>query len=69
MNYQDIFIWLIVFKIFKKLGRRKLLIEGIIIEVESYMGFLKKIIQLRVLFKKYYFILYLICCSYYYIKV
>ena len=69
MNYQDIFIWLIVFKIFKKLGRRKLLIERKIIEVESYMGFLKKFIQLRVLFKKYCFILYLICCNYYYIKV
>lgn len=64
MNYQDIFICLIVFKIFKKLGRRKLLIEVLIIEVESYMGFKKKI-QLRALFlKKYYFILYLICCCY-----
>ena len=39
MNYQDIFICLIVFKIFKKLGSRKLLIEGLIIEVESYMDF------------------------------
>ncbi len=38
MNYQKVVMFLIVFIIYKKLDRRKLLIEGII-EVEKLYGF------------------------------